>query len=158
MRNLLLSLSAVVLFTLVSCNGKKETETTIRSMSSVIKRNSADSSYTWSASAGLVKAEIPFARSVRFYGSEYATNPTITNIFINNYKGVGTYPIYQGSAKQTDSNSISVTYLSREFTSIKGTVEILRDDKELYIGRYNFTGSNLNDTITVTFGSFTINK
>lgn len=157
MRYLLLSLSAVLCFGWMSCKNN-DNEKTIRQMSATIKRNSADLPYTWNASSNLVKAEIPFARSVRFTGSEYSTNPTTMNIFVNNYRGVGVYPIYQGSAQQTDSNSVKLTYMSREFTSITGSLEILRDDAELYIGRFSFTGSNLNDTITVTNGNFTVNK
>jgi hypothetical protein len=79
-------------------------------------------------------------------------------MFVNSYKGKGTYTLYQGSAVQTDSNSVKLTYLGREFNSIKGSVEIIEDNAEYYIGRFNFTGSNLNDTITVTNGSFTIGK
>lgn len=157
MRYLLLSLSAMLFFGLVSCT-KTDTSLTQRQMSATIKRNSADSGITWNANPNLVTAKIPFARSVRFEGSEYGTNPTHLNIFINNYSGVGTYPLYQGSAQQTDSNSAVVTYLSRDFHTIKGSVQVLRDDKEIYIGRYQFTAINLNDTITVNYGSFTINK
>ena len=157
MRYLLLSLSAVLFFGLGSCNDKESVKT-IRSMSASVKRNSADSSVTWNADAALVKAEIPFARSVRFIGSQYKTNPTSMDMFINNYRGIGTYNIYQGSALQTDSNSVSFTYLSRKFTSIKGTVNILEDNAEFYIGRFEFTASSLDDTLTVKNGSFTINK
>lgn len=157
MRYLLLSLSAVFFFGLISCK-KNETALTQRQMSATIRRSSADSGITWNANPNLVKAEIPFNRSVRFTGTEYGVNPTKLDIFINNYKGVGTYPLYQGSAQQTDSNSAVLTYISRNFQSITGYVQILRDDKELYIGRYRIISSSLNDTLTVDYGSFTINK
>ncbi|MFA6151723.1 MAG: hypothetical protein WC716_10420 [Chitinophagaceae bacterium] len=157
MRYLLLSLSAMLFFGLVSCK-KNDPELVQRQMSATIKRGSADSGVTWNANPNLVKAEIPFNRSVRFTGSEYGANPTKVNIFINNYKGVGVYTLYQGSAQQTDSNSAVVTFTSRDFQSIKGYVQILRDDKEIYIGRYQILGSSLADTLMVDYGSFTINK
>lgn len=157
MRNVILSLSAVLFIGFVACK-PGESEKTVRSMSASIKRNSADSPVTWNADAAKVYAEIPFSGSVRFLGSQYKTNPTSLNMFVNSYKGKGTYPLYQGSAVQTDSNSVKLTYLGREFNSIKGSVEIIEDNAEYYIGRFNFTGSNLNDTITVTNGSFTIGK
>jgi hypothetical protein len=157
MRNVLLSLSAVLFLGLVSCS-HNTTDKTTRQMSATIKRNSADSGITWNANANLVKGEIPFNGSVRFIGSEYATNPTSVKIFINNYKGVGTYPLYQGSAQQTDSNSALITYISRDFHSLSGSLEVIRDDKETYIGRFSFIGTNLNDTITIKNGSFTITK
>lgn len=160
MRYLLLSLSAIVCISIFSCK-KSDSTLTQRQMSATIKRSSADSGVTWNASPNLVTAEIPFARSVRFRGSEYTGQnglPTSLNIFINNYRGVGTYPLYQGSALQTDSNSAVLNYTSRDFQSLSGYVQILRDDKELYIGRYSILGSSLNDTIMVEYGSFTINK
>lgn len=158
MRYLFLSLSAVLLFGLGSCKNDKESEKTIRSMSAVIRRNSADTGYTWSAAAALVTANSPYARAVEFKGSEYGTNPTSLTMFVNNYRGAGSYNIYQGSAKQTDSNSVSLKYLGREYTSIKGSLQILRDDAELYIGRFDLIAANLNDTITINYGSFTVNK
>ncbi|MDI9319748.1 MAG: hypothetical protein QM530_04655 [Phycisphaerales bacterium] len=157
MRYLFLSLSAMVCFGLVSCT-KYDTSLTQRQMFATIKRNSADSGITWNANPNLVTAKIPFARSVRFEGSEFGTNPTHVNIFINNYTGVGIYPLFQGSAQQTDSNSAIVTYISRDFHTIKGSVQVLLDDKDLYIGIYQFTAVNLNDTITINYGAFTINK
>lgn len=157
MRNLLLSLSAVLFIGFVACNSK-ESEKTTRSMSATIKRNSADSPTTWNADAAKVEARIPFKGSVRFLGSQYKTNPTSMDMFVNNYKGIGIYPLYQGSAVQTDSNSVKLTYIGRDFNSIKGTLEIIEDNAEYYIGRFSFTGSSLNDTITVTNGSFTIGK
>ena len=158
MRYLFLSLSAVFCLGIISCKKNETTSLTQRQMSATVKRNSADSGFTWNADPNLVKAEIPFNRSVKFIGSEYATNPTSLTIFINNYKGVGTYPLYQGSAQQTDSNSAVLTYASRDYNSITGSVQILRDDNEIYIGRYSIKGSSLNDTIMVEYGSFTINK
>lgn len=159
MRNLLLSLSALAFLSIVSCQkNANESELTVRSMSATIQRNSADSPITWNADAGKVYAQTPFRGSVRFLGSEYKTNPTSMDMFINNYKGKGTYTIYQGSAKQTDSNSVVLTYLGREFTSISGALDVIEDNAEYYIGRFTFTGSNLNDTITVRQGSFTIRK
>ncbi|HTN17509.1 MAG TPA: hypothetical protein VL092_07515, partial [Chitinophagaceae bacterium] len=113
-------------------------------MSAVIRRNSADTGYTWSAAAALVTANSPYARAVEFKGSEYGTNPTSLTMFVNNYRGAGSYNIYQGSAKQTDSNSVSLKYLGREYTSIKGSLQILRDDAELYIGRFDLIAANLN--------------
>jgi hypothetical protein len=157
MRKIILSLSAVLFVGFVACNDK-ESEKTTRSMSASIKRNSADSPVVWNADAGKVEARIPFKGSVRFLGSQYKTNPTSMDMFVNNYKGKGIYPLYQGSAQQTDSNSVNLTYIGRDFASIKGSVEILEDNAEYYIGRFTFTGSNLNDTITVTNGSFTIAK
>jgi hypothetical protein len=157
MRYLLLSLSAILCFGLVSCS-KNDSTLTQRQMSATIKRNSADTGFTWNANPNLVTAKIPFNHSVRFEGSEYGLNPTHLNIFINNYNGVGTYKLYQGSAQQTDSNSAVLTYTARDFHSVTGYVQILRDDKELYIGRYQLVGINLNDTITLDYGSFTINK
>lgn len=159
MRKIILSLSAVVLVSLVACKNKdKESNMTSRSMSATIKRNSADSPVTWNADAAKVYAEIPFRGSVRFLGSEYKTNPTSLNMFVNNYKGKGSYNLYQGSAKQTDSNSVVLTYLGRDFTSISGKLDVIEDNAEYYIGRFSFIGSNLNDTITVNYGSFTIAK
>lgn len=158
MRNIILSLSSLVLIGLVSCKKESATNYTDRSMSAVIKRNSADSPTTWNGAASKVYAEIPFRNSVRFLGSEYKTNPTSLDMFINNYKGKGTYNIYQGSALQTDSNSVKLTYLGREFTSISGKLNIIEDNAEYYIGRFEFIGNNLNDTITVSLGSFTIRK
>lgn len=158
MRNVLLSLSAVFFIGLVACNNKGESDTTVRSMSASIKRNSADSPVTWNADAAKVEARIPFKGSVRFLGSQYKSNPTSMDMFVNNYKGKGVYPLYQGSAVQTDSNSVKLTYIGRDFASIKGSLEIIEDNAEYYIGRFTFTGSNLDDTITVTNGSFTIAK
>lgn len=157
MRYVLLSLSAILCLGWMSCKNNDNQKTT-REMSAVIKRNSADSGFTWNADAGLVQSEIPFARSVRFKGSQYQTNPTSVNIFVNNYRGEGTYKIYQGSAKQTDSNSAVVTYQGREFTSIAGTIEVIQDNGTTYIGRYSFTAKNLNDTMTIKSGSFNIDK
>lgn len=158
MRYLVLSLSTFVFFGLGSCK-KPEAEQTQRSMSAVITRASDVSSpFAWNAAPQSTYSEIPFARSVRFIGKDYGTNPTNLNIFINNYRGVGVYPIYQGSAKQTDSNSAVLTYTSRDFTSITGNVEIIRDDKELYIGRFSFSAVHLGDTIFIDKGSFTIEK
>ncbi|GAA4452407.1 hypothetical protein [Rurimicrobium arvi] len=141
----------------MSCKNNDNQKTT-REMSAVIKRNSADSGFAWNAAAGLVSSEIPFARSVRFKGSEYVSSPTTVNLFINNYKGVGTYKIYQGSALQTDSNSVVVTYAGRNYSSIAGSVEVIQDNGSSYIGRFEFTAKNLNDTLTVKNGSFNIDK
>lgn len=157
MRNVILSLSAVLFIGFVACNDK-ESEKTVRSMSATIKRNSADSGQAWNADAAKVYAQIPFKGSVRFLGSQYKTSPTSLDMFVNNYNGKGTYKLYQGSAVQTDSNSVKLTYLGRDFASIKGSLEIIEDNAEFYIGRFSFIGSNLNDTITVSNGSFTIAK
>lgn len=157
MRNVILSLSAVVFLSVVACNSK-DSEKTVRSMSATIKRNSADSPVTWNADAAKVESKIPFKGSVRFLGSEYKTNPTSLDMFVNNYKGKGIYQLYQGSAVQTDSNSVKLTYIGRDFASIKGSLEIIEDNAEYYIGRFEFIGSNLNDTITIKNGSFTIAK
>lgn len=159
MRKLILSLSAVALVAFSAC--KKETsdsDYTSKSMSATYQRSSADSPTTWNAAPGKIYAEIPFRNSVRFLGSEYKTNPTSLNMFINNYKGKGTYPLYQGSAQQTDSNSVKITVAGRDYTSITGVLHILDDNAEYYIGRFEFTGSNLNDTLMVKYGSFTIAK
>jgi hypothetical protein len=132
MRNLLLSISAVLFLSIVACNSK-ESDKTVRSMSASIKRNSA---VTWNADAAKVEARIPFKGSVRFLGSQYKTNPTSMDMFVNNYKGKGVYPLYQGSAVQTDSNSVKLTYIGRDFASIKGSLEIIEDNAEYYIGRF----------------------
>jgi hypothetical protein len=157
MRNVILSLSAVVFLSVVACNSK-DSEKTVRSMSATIKRNSADSPVTWNADAAKVEAKIPFKGSVRFLGSQYKSNPTSMDMFVNNYKGKGIYKLYQGSAVQTDSNSVKLTYIGRDFASITGSVEIIEDNAEYYIGRFEFIGSNLDDTITIKNGSFTIAK
>jgi hypothetical protein len=157
MRNVILSLSAVVFLSVVACNSK-DSEKTVRSMSATIKRNSADSPVTWNADAAKVEAKIPFKGSVRFLGSQYISNPTSMDMFVNNYKGKGIYKLYQGSAVQTDSNSVKLTYIGRDFASITGSVEIIEDNAEYYIGRFEFIGSNLDDTITIKNGSFTIAK
>lgn len=157
MRNLLLSLSAVLFLSIVACK-PNDSEKTVRSMSASVQRTSADSPFTWNAAAALVVSEIPFNNSVRFKGSEYIKNPTSMNMFINNYKGKGIYKLYQGSAQQTDSNSVKLTYAGREYSSIQGTVNVLEDNAEYYIARFSFTGKNLNDTIIVNHGAFTIAK
>jgi hypothetical protein len=158
MRKIFLSLSILASVALVSCGNSGESKKVSSEMSARIQRTTADTAMTWSAHPALVKAEIPYARSVRFSGTEYGNTPNSLAIFINNYKGEGVYPIYQGSANQTDSNSAYVTFVGRKYTSIKGELEVIRDNAEMYMGRYSFSGLSMNDTIIVSQGTFSISK
>jgi hypothetical protein len=157
MRYIFLTLSAVFSISLFSCN-HGSSDVSVQEMSAKIKRNSADSAEVWNASPQLVKSFIPFSGSVEFDGSDYATQSTNMKIFIHNFSGIGSYPLYHGVTNQSDSNYAILTYKARTFHTISGTLEMLRSDAGIYIANYSFIASDLNDTLTVTNGHFTISK
>lgn len=156
MRYIYLTLSTILSISLFSCN-HGSSDVSVQEMSATIKRNSADSAEVWSASPQLVKSYIPFSGSVLFDGSDYATQNTDLKIFIHNYNGIGSYPLYHGVTNQSDSNYAILTYKARTFHTISGTLNMLRSDAGIYIATYSFIASDLNDTLTVTNGHFTIN-
>jgi len=158
MRYLLLSLSAVVCFGMFSCS-KGDSTPSVHEMSARIKRASSDTGSVWVAEPSLVTYSIPYSQTIRFYGTDYATLNTNLAIFIRNYddKQGKSYPLYQGSAQQTDSNYAMLTYQGREFHTISGHFDVLRNDN-LYVADFEFIARNLDDTIRVTNGHLNITR
>jgi hypothetical protein len=158
MRYLFLSLSAVLCIGLFSC-GKGESGSRIREMSARIKRASSDTGGVWIAEPDLVKYSNPFTGSILFTGSDYATLNTNLNIFIRDFDAQQgkSYPLYQGTAQQTDSNYARLTFQGREFHTISGEIDVLRND-DVYIANFSFVARSLDDTIRVTNGHLTMTK
>lgn len=159
MRYLLLSLSTLVCLTMFSC-AKSDSDESVKEMSARIRRLSADDTgSTWSANPKLVAYTIPYSSTIMFKGSDYTTNPTSLTIFVRDFDQTygKSYPLYQGTAQQTDSNYAILTYNSRQFHTISGKIDVLRTDDK-YIADFQFTARNLDDTIRVTSGHLNITR
>lgn len=159
MRYLLLSLSAVFCMGLFSCNSGDSSSEKVRSMSARIKRASSDTGVTWIANPNLVNFSYPYKGAIKFEGSDYATLNTNLTIFLMDFdaKEGKRYPLYQGTAQQTDSNFARIVRDGREYHTISGTIDILRND-DVYIADFEFIARSADDTIRVTNGHFSMTK
>lgn len=163
MRYVLLSLSAICCISLFSCKSK-DSDPTIKEMSAKFRPYAIDtaSGQVWNANPNLVKATVKYKDSkgyaISFSGSDYETLNTNLELFIQDFKGDGNYPLYRAASSQSDSNYARLVYKSKSYYTVSGNLQMLRSTGDTYIADFDFVAVYQSDTLAVTNGHFTISK